>query len=100
MGTRQDAKLSPVINASTGLLHSLCSWSCLLIQPAADHYVAKLTGMMPEDPWKAALADQAYFFCEDIWQTMYVGWQICVRVGREDMLFRTPNAPQHLWHSL
>lgn len=38
--------------------------------PRTDHYVAKLTGMLPEDPLTAALADQAYFFCEDVWQTL------------------------------
>jgi glutathione S-transferase len=37
---------------------------------AIDHYVAKQTGLLPEDPLTAALADQAYFFCEDIWQTL------------------------------
>ncbi len=36
----------------------------------ADRYVAQLTGLLPEDPWAAALADQAYFFCEDVWQTV------------------------------
>lgn len=42
-----------------------------LAQSAAiDHYVAKVTGLLPEDPWTGALADQAYFFCEDIWQTV------------------------------
>jgi hypothetical protein len=38
----------------------------------ADHYLAKLAGLLPEDPLTAALADQAYFFCEDVWQTMWV----------------------------
>jgi hypothetical protein len=37
---------------------------------ATDHYVAKQTGLLPEDPLIAALADQVYFFCEDIWQTL------------------------------
>lgn len=37
---------------------------------AIDHYVAKVTGMLPDDPFEAALADQAYFFCEDCWQTL------------------------------
>jgi glutathione S-transferase len=42
-----------------------------LAQSAAiDHYAAKLGGLLPEDAWQAALADQAYFFCEDVWQTM------------------------------
>jgi hypothetical protein len=36
----------------------------------ADHYLAKLAGLLPEDPLTAALADQAYFFCLDVWQTM------------------------------
>lgn len=36
----------------------------------ADHYVAKMSGMLPEDPWAAAQADQIYYFLEDIWQTM------------------------------
>jgi hypothetical protein len=37
---------------------------------AIDHYVARLAGMMPDDPWEAALADQAYFFWEDVWAPM------------------------------
>lgn len=37
---------------------------------AADRYVAHLTGLLPDDPWTAALADQAYFFCEDVYQTV------------------------------
>lgn len=44
----------------------------LLLPPCVDQYVAKLTGILPEDPLTAALADQAYFFCEDVWQTMWV----------------------------
>jgi glutathione S-transferase len=38
--------------------------------PAIDRYVAKITGFLPDDPLTAALADQAYFFVEDVWQPM------------------------------
>eukprot|EP00879_Flechtneria_rotunda_P004904 GHRR01005178.1.p1 GENE.GHRR01005178.1~~GHRR01005178.1.p1 ORF type:complete len:218 (+),score=60.93 GHRR01005178.1:172-825(+) len=37
---------------------------------AIDRYCAKITGHLPDDPWQAALADQAYFFCEDVWMTI------------------------------
>lgn len=48
-----------------------------LAQSAAiDHYVAKLAGLLPSDPWAAALADQAYGFCEDVWQTIYPSFKI------------------------
>ncbi len=33
--------------------------------PAAERYAAKLAGLYPEDPWLAALADQAYFQTDD-----------------------------------
>jgi hypothetical protein len=39
-----------------------------LFAVAPDHYAAKLAGLYPEDPLQAALADQAYFFCEDVLQ--------------------------------
>ena len=32
----------------------------------ADRYCAKVAGLLPDDPWAAALADQAYFFVEDV----------------------------------
>ncbi len=51
------------------VIKALLSWLFLLLHPA-DRYVAKLTGLPPEDPWAAALADQAYFFCEDLWLTV------------------------------
>jgi len=35
---------------------------------AIDMYVSKLSGLMPKDPWEAALADQAYFFSEDVFK--------------------------------
>lgn len=38
--------------------------------PAIDRYVAKLAGLMPDDPWVVAAADQAYCFMEDVMQTM------------------------------
>jgi glutathione S-transferase len=48
-----------------------------LAQSAAiDRYCAQLAGVLPTDPWKAALADQAYFFCEDIWQTLLPTFRI------------------------
>lgn len=37
-------------------------------QPAAERYAAKLAGLYPEDPWHAALADQAYFQLDDAYQ--------------------------------
>jgi hypothetical protein len=42
---------------------------CFLI---ADHYAAKLAGLVPADPLAAALADEAYFFVEDILQVCYL----------------------------
>eukprot|EP00775_Hariotina_reticulata_P005347 gene5347-5583_t len=49
----------------------------LLAQSAAiDRFCAKKAGLLSDDPWKVALADQAYFFCEDIWQTMYPTFRI------------------------
>jgi hypothetical protein len=33
-----------------------------------DRYVAQRAGLLPSDPWQVAVADQAYFFCEDVWQ--------------------------------
>jgi glutathione S-transferase len=48
-----------------------------LAQSAAiDRYCAQLAGLLPADPWKIALADQAYFFCEDIWQTLYPSFKL------------------------
>jgi hypothetical protein len=41
---------------------------CCCFDCVADHYAAKLAGLMPADPLAAALADQAYFFVEDILQ--------------------------------
>ena len=29
-------------------------------------YAAKLGGLMPDDPWKAAKADEAFFFTDDL----------------------------------
>eukprot|EP00775_Hariotina_reticulata_P004727 gene4727-4977_t len=43
---------------------------------AIDHYAAKLAGLYPSDPLKAALADQAYFFCEDLLQTVVPTFKI------------------------
>jgi hypothetical protein len=37
---------------------------------ATDRYIAHLAGLLPSDPWKVALADQAYAFMEDVMQTM------------------------------
>lgn len=48
-----------------------------LAQSAAiDRYVAQRAGLLPSDPWKVAQADQAYFFCEDVWQTLYPSFKI------------------------
>uniref|UniRef100_A0A383VC85 Glutathione S-transferase n=1 Tax=Tetradesmus obliquus TaxID=3088 RepID=A0A383VC85_TETOB len=48
-----------------------------LAQSAAiDRYLAQRAGLLPADPWKAAQADQAYFFCEDVWQTLYPSFKI------------------------
>lgn len=41
-------------------------------QNAADHYAAKLAGLVPSDPLAAALADQAYFFVEDVLQVCHL----------------------------
>lgn len=49
---------------------------CLAQSAAIDHYVAALAGLLPQDPWQAAVADQAYFFCEDVWQTIYPSFKI------------------------
>jgi hypothetical protein len=47
-----------------------CDCAVLAVTAApADRYVARLAGMMPDDPWELALAEQAYFFCEDIFRT-------------------------------
>lgn len=44
----------------------------MLAQSAAiDRYVAGLAGLVPTDPWEAALADQAYCFCHDLLQPLY-----------------------------
>jgi hypothetical protein len=43
-----------------------CILLCLFF--CADHYAAKLAGLVPTDPLAAALADQAYFFVEDVLQ--------------------------------
>jgi hypothetical protein len=49
-----------------------CAARCVLVHRccvcAADRYVAQRAGLLPSDPWKVAQADQAYFFCEDVWQ--------------------------------
>jgi hypothetical protein len=51
----------------------------LRLFPCADHYAAKLAGLVPTDPLAAALADQAYFFVEDVLQVRHacfcVIWQ-------------------------
>lgn len=53
--------------------HMQCCWRYDCADPCAavpaDRYVSRLAGMMPDDPWKVALAEQAYFFCEDIFRT-------------------------------
>ncbi|KAG2433101.1 hypothetical protein HYH02_012804 [Chlamydomonas schloesseri] len=37
---------------------------------AIDRYVAKLTGLYPEDPVQAAFADQAVFLLQDMWEAL------------------------------
>lgn len=44
--------------------------------PAIDRYIAHLAGLLPSDPWKVALADQAYAFMEDVMQTIYPTFKI------------------------
>lgn len=43
---------------------------------AIDRYLAQLAGLLPSDPWAAALADAAYAYCEDIWMTIYPSFKI------------------------
>lgn len=44
--------------------------------PAIDRYLASLAGLLPADPWRVALADQAYAFMEDVMQTIYPTFKI------------------------
>lgn len=51
--------------------------SQMIAQSAAiDHYAAKLAGLVPTDPLAAALADQAYFFVEDVLQVLVPTFRI------------------------
>jgi len=48
-----------------------------LAQSAAiDRYCAKVAGLLPDDPWAAALADQAYFFVDDVMKLFYPSFAI------------------------
>lgn len=44
--------------------------------PAIDRYLASVAGLLPADPWRVALADQAYAFMEDVMQTIYPTFKI------------------------
>ncbi|KAI8467458.1 MAG: glutathione S-transferase [Monoraphidium minutum] len=47
----------------------------MLAQSAAiDHYLAAAAGLVPKDPWHAALSDQAYAFCDDLVQPIRASW--------------------------
>ncbi|GBF98377.1 glutathione S-transferase [Raphidocelis subcapitata] len=49
----------------------------LLAQSAAiDRYLAAKAGLVPEDLWQAALADQAYCYCHDLMQPLYDTFKI------------------------
>ena len=38
---------------------------------AIAHYAAKLAGLMPDDPWAAAKADEAFFFTDDLMKVLF-----------------------------
>ncbi|KAI8467457.1 MAG: hypothetical protein J3K34DRAFT_430391 [Monoraphidium minutum] len=49
----------------------------MLAQSAAiDRYLAAEAGLVPKDPWHAALSDQAYAFCNDLLQPLYDTFKI------------------------
>eukprot|EP00877_Chromochloris_zofingiensis_P003746 jgi/Chrzof1/13372/Cz07g30170.t1 len=43
---------------------------------SADQYCAKLAGLLPDDPWVAALADQAYCFSDEVLTLFRPTWAI------------------------
>lgn len=49
--------------------------SLVLLAAAAARYAAKLAGLYPEDPWEAAVADQAYLQAEDC--ALVGSWLLC-----------------------
>lgn len=64
--------MQPAGRTQAALSNSLCRRCVFCVSycaACADRYVARLTGQMPEDPLQLAVAEQAYFFCEDLFQT-------------------------------